>query len=447
MTGSTAKIKNYMLGIVSLILIGASLLIYFDAYKFFSAGKNEVVTIGVFSDSYWEVQNGYSYRILDDAIQIFEKNHPGVKVEYVSGVLKEDYSEWLAEQVLSETAPDIFFILGEDLNDFAEAGVLKELKPLIESDGEFEQEAYYSSAYAYGQCKYKQYALPFECAPKLMFVNKTLLDKEGLAVPDDVWDWDEFYGICRKVTKDTDGDGVIDQFGVIGYTWEDAFESNGISVFNQDGTECNLMGKAARESLEFMMKLNRLEKEGSFAEWDFDLGNVAFQPMLFSEFRAYKPYPLSIKKYTGFEWECIPMPRGPKGDNISTLDTLLVAMNGKTKQEAYAWDLMKTLTYDKSIQSKIFDYSEGVSVLKEVTESDQTLLTLMENSGGANGMDLAVLSDIMENAVVGPRFRNLDEANTEVEKAVEEIMDGDGSISMEQIIWNRAINKYLKNGR
>ena len=91
----------------------------------------------MFSDSYWEVQNGYSYRILEDAIRIFEKQNPGIQVDYVSGVLKADYTEWLSEQILSEEAPDLFFVLAEDFNDLAEIGALKDITSLIEKDKTF----------------------------------------------------------------------------------------------------------------------------------------------------------------------------------------------------------------------------------------------------------------------------------------------------------------------
>ena len=90
-----------------------------------------MVTIGVFSDSYWEVQNGYSYHILEDAIKLFEENNPGIKVEYTSGILKKDYSEWLSAQILSENAPDVFYVLADDFNNFAETGVLEDLSLYI----------------------------------------------------------------------------------------------------------------------------------------------------------------------------------------------------------------------------------------------------------------------------------------------------------------------------
>lgn len=436
--------KNRIVSIVSMLLLFCVWLIYTDTYKELPGIRKEVITIGVFSDSYWQVQNGNSYQILEDAIAVFEEMHPGVQVEYVSGILKEDYSEWLSEQLLSEQAPDLFYILSEDFNDFAEIGALKNLEPLIQKDKEFQKERFYSSAYESGKYNGSQYSLPYECAPKLMFVNQTILDKEGLEIPGEDWTWEEFYEICKKTTRDTDGNGTIDQFGTVGYTWKEAFESNGIHLFNQQGTRCYLTDDNVEAALMFVEKIEELNGGYNVTTKDFDLGNVIFQPMSFSEYRAYKPYPLSVKKYAGFEWGCIPMPAGPDGENVSTLDSLLVGMNENTRNTQYAWEFMKILTCDTQIQSEIFDYSEGVSVLKEVTESDQTLQSLIEGSGNTGSLNQQILSKAVENAVVAPRFRNYDEAIEEVDKAVYAIIEGNSNISMEQIIWNRKINGYLE---
>lgn len=430
-------------GICGLLLL-VIWLIAGDAYKMLPMFRKDVITIGVFSDSYWEVQNGYSYRILEDAIDIFEKQHPGVRVEYVSGIMKEDYSEWISQQILNGTVPDLFFVMGENFNDFAEIGVLKDLTRLIEEDRDFDPEGFYSSAYAYGNYEGKQYALPYECAPKLMFVNKSILTAEGLSMPDFTWTWKDFYDICQKVTKDTDGNGTIDQFGTVGYTWEDAFDSNGVQLFHPRGTECYLTDEKVGEAIGFMERLENLNSGYSVSSKDFALGNVVFQPMLFSEYRAYKSYPLSIKKYSGFEWECITMPAGPSGDNISRLDTLSLGMSAETVHADYAWDFMKLLTSDSAIQSEIFDYSEGVSVIKEVVESERTLELLMKSSDSDNPLNLQILSNAVEHAVVIPRFHDYEGAVSEVDQAIRTILEGSSNISMETIIQNRNINNYLK---
>lgn len=430
---------------VCILLLAVLWMIAADMYKKLPGFQEDVIRVGVFSDSYWEVQNGYAYFILEDAIQQFEERYPGMRVEYESGIMKEDYPEWLSEEMMKGTAPDVFFVLGENFNDFAEAGVLKDLTGLIEEDKEFDPETYYASAYEYGAYEGTQYALPYECAPKLMFVNKSILTSEGIGMPESGWTWEDFYRICKEVTKDTDGNGTIDQFGTVGYTWEDAFDSNGVCLFNEKGSECDLTDPKAGTAIRFIERLEGLNSGYSVSSREFALGNVVFQPMLFSEYRAYRSYPLSIKKYTGFEWDCLPMPAGPDGANVSRLDTLTIAMSESSTHTKGAWELMKFMTCNEMIQSEIFDYSEGVSVLKGVVESEQTEKFFTESPEAGNVLSLQVLSQAVEHAVAIPRFRDYDDAVAEVDRAVRTILDSNSNVNMETIIQNRNINNYLKS--
>lgn len=58
--------------------------------------------------------------------------------------------------------------------------------------------------------------------------NKTMLDREGAEDPyelylNDEWTWDKFTEIAKKVTRDTDGDGIIDQWGIEDVWWRQAY--------------------------------------------------------------------------------------------------------------------------------------------------------------------------------------------------------------------------------
>ena len=88
-----------------------------------------------------------------------------------------------------------------------------------------------------------------------MFINKTLLQKEGIPIPDSDWTWDDFYNICEKVTKDTDGDGIVDQFGVYDYGWDESMTANGCSLVSEDGRQCLLDQTAQEEAVSFAQKL------------------------------------------------------------------------------------------------------------------------------------------------------------------------------------------------
>ncbi len=439
--GKKQKIRNgmFLLAAVLLLLVAVWLLTGWNPGR----QNRKTLTVGVFSDSYWGVQNGYSYQILEDAINRFEEQNQGVQVEYVSGVTKEDYMEWLSEQILQGTAPDIFFLPQENVCEFAEAGALKDLTGMLQKSPDFDSTRYYTSALQAGMYNGEFYALPYECAPRLMFVNKTILEQEGIAMPDKDWTFANLYTICQKVTKDTDGNGIQDQFGITGYTVEDAFYGNDVMLFNPSGTECSFTGEKVELAITFLERLEETSNGYEVTEKDFDQGKVAFMPMSFSEYRAYKPYPLSVKKYSGFEWDCLPMPAGPDGSNVSRLDTLLVAMNQKSRNQELALKFMEFLTGDEEIQGEIFQYSEGVSVLKNVTESEQTLAQLLSDSG-SSAFEIGTLSDAVENAVVYPGFDGYAEAMQEVENAVVQILTNEGNISTGQIIYQRKLNAFLK---
>ena len=66
--------------ILSMLIAAAALFILTGQTRRIDLSGEKVLTIGVFSDSYWGVQSGYANRIIDDAIWRFENEHTGVKV-------------------------------------------------------------------------------------------------------------------------------------------------------------------------------------------------------------------------------------------------------------------------------------------------------------------------------------------------------------------------------
>ncbi len=400
--------------------------------------NNSVLTVGVFSDSYWNTANGYSHRIINDAISKYEAEHPHIKVVYESGILKEDYSEWLAEQMMKGEAPDVFFILPEDMNTMVGAGALENLTEFIRSDNDFDPANFYEAAYEYGSHDSYQYSLPFECAPELMFVNRSLLEAEGVKMPDKDWKWEDLRSICERVTRDSDQNGTTDQYGVANYRWEEAFSSNDVMLFNEAGTECYFTDEKAGNALAFLDSLEGLNIRNAGSTDYFEHGNVAFQPMYYSNYRAYVSNPVHASRYADFEWDFLTMPAGVDGDNSSRLDTLSVAMYSGSGMKEEAWEFIKLLTCDEEIQSEIFRYSEGISPCVSVTESE-----LRKN----HHQSYETLVYAMTHAVSKHRFYGYNEAINAVDISVEEILNGNGNLRMEQIIQSRNINTFLKTLR
>lgn len=142
-------------------------------------GDQNTLRVGIFMEAIGRFRTVH-YEILDQAIKKFESKYPNIKVEYEKGILSNDYSEWLSEQILKGTEPDVYLVLDEDFNTLASLGALKNLDMLVGGDKEFDSDVFYSSVYKAGQYEGSQYALLMECNPTLMFVNKTLLQKREL---------------------------------------------------------------------------------------------------------------------------------------------------------------------------------------------------------------------------------------------------------------------------
>jgi len=435
-----SKRKKIMIGISAafavVLLVGAYL---------YQKNKVTVLEVGIFAGSNWDVANANSYVIIDKAIEKFEAEHKNVKVHYYSGIRKEDYSEWFSRQLLRGKEPDVFMVLGEDFNQFAEIGIMKDLETLMVTDPEFQADNYYTATLHAGQYGGRQYALPYETVPTLMFVNKSLLNKEGMLVPDNDWTWDDLYEISKKVTKDTDGDGILNQFGTYNYGWMEAAYSNGAELFDENGTESYFNDDKVTEAVRFAKQITELNQMQKVTRDDFDSGNVAFMPLPFTEYRTYKTYPYKIKKYTKFQWDCITLPAGKEGDNTSVINTLLIGISNRTNKEKLAWEFLKLLTYDEEIQMDLFRYSQGVSVLKSVTESKETEEILQADmEKNEKFIDNALVSSVIENGVVTPKFPKYEDTILMADNEISRIIEDDDNIENSMRILQRQISEYLR---
>ena len=388
------RIKKGILTLVSLSLVLIYCLIN-------DPSRDITLTLGLYAGSSWDVPNGESYQVIDQAIKKFEKKYPNVHIEYKSGIIKDDYSSWLANEITKGTIPDVFMVLPDDFNTLSSIGILKNLDRLIKEE-RIDTSLFYQSALFAGN-NGSQYALPYEINPTIMCINHDLLTKEGIAIPSSNWTIDDFYNISNQVTKDTNNDGVIDQYGCYGFDWQDVLDCYGLQVFKEDN--CHLDKKEVKEAFLYLTKLKALSNGYQVSSEDFDQGKVAFCPLTFAQYRTYQPYPYRISKYTSFKWSCISMP-GTKSNTITThLDASLIGMSSQTKHQEIAWEFLKMLTMDEDIQQSLLDNSKGASPLKKVMLSKKTKEILVKDTVSYASLDSDVLNKILENTLVEPKFK------------------------------------------
>ena len=222
--------------------------------------------------------------------------------------------------------------------------------------------------------------------------------------------------------------------------------SNGASLFSEDGRSCYLAEENVLQAVQFAKQLGDLNGGYNVSARDFDEGRVAFQPLLYSEYRAYQPYPWRVKKYSAFQWDCVSMPAGPSGDNISQLHTMMLGISSRTRHEDLAWDLCKMLSIDEEVQRRLYTQSHGISPLSEVAEDPRLLLQIHHDIPEGSGFSPQMIHQIMSNTVVAPKFDTYSQAMILVEQAIQE--SGNNQLGQSgMLIAENEINLFLNKSR
>ncbi|MGT2845965.1 extracellular solute-binding protein [Streptococcus massiliensis] len=380
--------KELKAGLACLVILLA-----LSAFWLWRKGQPKMIRLGIYAGSSWSVPNSRSNRVLEHAIQRFEKSHPNVKISYETGIPKENYSNWLADRVVKGEQPDIFMVPEEDFSLLANSHALLPLDDLLEHSSK----DFYGAALAAGTYQGHSYALPFESNPVMMCVNKDLLEKNGIPVPQAGWTLDDFYRLSQQLTKDTNGDGVLDQYGSTDYTWQEALVAYGGSLLKNG--HLMLDSPEMRRSRTFVSRLTQLNQKYQVNSKDFDEGKVAFYPMTLAQYRTYKPYPYHISKYSSFSWTCIPMPSDKAGSNATQVSTSLFAISSRANHLAEVKEFLKLLCLDEKTQGELFEKSQGMSVLPSVMKSPATSNLLKADDFGADSLTAERLDAMMTGAV------------------------------------------------
>lgn len=432
-----SKFKLFFLGAVLLLSVSA-------AAVFYEFDKEQTITLGIYSDSSWNVPNSEGTKVIDYAIKRFEKENRGVKIKYESGLEKNDYMDWLSEKIVSDKSPDVFIVPSKQFNMLASIGSMTKLNGYMKAEG-IDKKIFYNGAYDAGRYSENQYALPYETNPMMMCINTELMKKEGIGLPRSSWTIEDLYDICQKVSKDINNDGIVDQFGIADYTWENAVFAYGAELFGNDGSSANFTSSKVRKALTMIEKLNVLSGNYKPGSDDFDKGKVAFLPMTLAQYRTYESYPYRVAKYSSFSWTCIKMPSESKKICGTNSETSLFAVSSQSHRKKLAWKFVKLLCCDKKVQQYLLKHSQGSTVLRSVISSRQAKRFLEEDGITHNALTTGSLDEILNNMKASQNFKKYGEAMEQADYLISKALEKrevDTEISkIQEQIENTLINK------
>ncbi|WP_010139659.1 ABC transporter substrate-binding protein [Oceanicola sp. S124] len=144
----------------------------------------------------------------NEVIAKFEEEHPGTEIE-MTKVSRGEYADTMFTMFAGGTPPDIVHLAAFEYQSFAQEGWMENLDPWIERDG-----LNLDGWAGQGTCEWNgnTNCIMLLYTAYILAYNEKLLADAGIdAVPTD---WDSFLAAARAATKDTDGDGQTDQYGV-----------------------------------------------------------------------------------------------------------------------------------------------------------------------------------------------------------------------------------------
>jgi multiple sugar transport system substrate-binding protein len=282
---------------------------------------------------------------LDATIAAFEAEHPGIKVEYETAAW-DAYFTKLQTVVAAKQAPDAFELNYENFVTYADKGALADLTPLIAADTGFSTDVYNPTALAAFAQDGKQLGLVESFSNVILFYNKDLFDKAGVAYPTADWTWTEELAAAQKLT-DT-ANGVWGDFAPIQF-WEfyKTIAQNGGSILSADKKTVTIDSPQNIETLTWMIdKVNNykvtpsdVEMAGQSSEDLFKAGKIAMLRTgiwLLGDFTANAP----------FKWDIALEPGKTNKAHHFFSNGVAVSANSAHPAEAYQW--IKFLTSSKA---------------------------------------------------------------------------------------------------
>ena len=216
-------------------------------------GEQTEITLQIHWDA--ESPRGQAIRAILDA---FEEKHERIRVRLLGGAGDD---RKLLTQIAGGDAPDVIETAYRNVQALAKAGVLRQLEELEES-----KDAFYKPLWNLGAYEGKLYGYPWFGHTIQLVHNKKLFEEAGITEPPKTWD--ELYAVAKKLTRDTDGDGEPDRFGLslVGkqhpdITWLFGMflhQAGGKLVKRENGAwRVAVNSPEGRKALEFYVKLCR----------------------------------------------------------------------------------------------------------------------------------------------------------------------------------------------
>lgn len=310
----------------------------------------------------------------------FEERRPGIKLvdEVIPGGLAGLKRQYVMDAAANNLT-DIVYMHGRfgAAQLFAYLGISQPVDDLIDRDG-WSLSDYPPEFLDLFRYEGKLPGLPQHVGHGLamLMCNVDAFEREGVELPKPDWTYKELMEAAKRLTKDRDGDGRIDQHGFwtaweMGSTMAQLPAWGLPSILDSEGRKILLDGDEYRALLRFW--LDCVYESKIVPPIGSGLGGLGgFQQGQTAMSMAFMTWVLDSWRLVGnqFRIEGFRAPLGPGGGRANDLQGEFWEMGGQTKHRDEAWEVIK-FYLSEEIELRRVLMGMGVPVRRSVYESPQ----------------------------------------------------------------------------
>jgi multiple sugar transport system substrate-binding protein len=306
----------------------------------------------------------------------FKVAHPEIGIRWENTPWGEYWTK-LQTEVAGGSIPDVVGMVSMYSQQYIRQGTLLGLNDFIEREPDVDVDDFWPVIMPAYRWEGETFAFPYDLSSILLMYNKELFDEAGVPYPTGEWTWDEFLDACQKLTKDTAGDGRVDQWGWLlpnlnSWTLDVPLTTNKAQMFSDDGSHSLLDTPEAIETIQWLADLRNVHR---VVPTPGEVGDVP----LFETGRAAMTWgnPEFVQVLTSrvgpprdndnFLWDVALFPK--KQQNGNAVQGGSFAIGRTTNHVEEAWTFLKFYTSAEILEQMVGVPSRGIPGRQSISDS------------------------------------------------------------------------------
>jgi multiple sugar transport system substrate-binding protein len=147
-------------------------------------------------------------------VEAFDDSHSEVDAELQPFAERDELIARLATSIAGGQPPDLFLMNYRYYGQFAARDALEPVGPFLDASSALTESDFFETAMTPFRWDGEQMCLPQNVSSLVVYYNADLFRASGVEPPPSGWSWDEMVDAAERLTRDDDGDGTVDVYGL-----------------------------------------------------------------------------------------------------------------------------------------------------------------------------------------------------------------------------------------